>query len=186
VIRLGTYDGAMREMILAIKFQRWWEMGRTLGRMLGDRVAADVELERRNTVVVPVPMPWQRRLFRGIDHARVIASGVAEAIDVPMWTVLSKVNGAPQLALGTSERTREGGRGLRIRSRLGGWELEGRDVVLVDDVRTTGATLRRAARLLNELKPRRVIVAVVAVADDRTRRARSAQVRAAFSTNTNE
>lgn len=178
VVRLGSYEDSLRELVLAVKFQKWWEMGRTLGRMLGDRVAADVQLKQRNAVVVPVPMPWQRRLYRGIDHARVIASGVAEAVEAPMWSVLSKVNGAPQLALQPSARHAMGGRGLRVRHRMGGWDLAGRDVVLVDDVRTTGATLRRAVKLLRGFQPARIVVAVVAVADDSARRARSAQTRA--------
>lgn len=177
VVRLGSYEDSLRELVLAVKFQKWWEMGRTLGRMLGDRVAADVKLKHGNAVVVPVPMPWQRRLYRGIDHARVIASGVAEAVESPMWNVLTKVNGAPQLALQPSVRKAMGGRGLRIRHRLGGWDLAGRDVVLVDDVRTTGATLRRAVKLLRQFEPAQVVVAVLGVADHRSRRARSGQVR---------
>ena len=178
VVRLGTYDGPLRELILAIKFQKWWEMGRTLGRMLGDRVSADAQLELRNVIVVPVPMPWQRRMFRGIDHARVIGSGVAASLEAPLRPVLAKSNGAPQLALTPSLREKLGGRGLKIRRSLGGWEVAGRDVVLVDDVRTTGATIRRAVRLLRKLRPRSVTAAVLAVADHRSRRARADQVRA--------
>jgi predicted amidophosphoribosyltransferase len=177
VVRLGTYDGPLRELILAIKFQKWWEMGRTLGRMLGDRVAADAQIESGKAVVVPVPMPWQRRLFRGIDHARVIASGVAQAMEAPLLPVLAKSNGAPQLALTPSMRVKLGGRGLKIRPRLGGWPIAGCDVVLVDDVRTTGATLRRAVRLLRRMQSRSVTAAVVAVADHSSRRRRSDQSR---------
>jgi len=188
VVRLGTYDGSLRDIIMAIKFQRWWEMGHTLGRLLGHRVMSEARQEpiARSAVVVPVPMPWQRRLFRGIDHARVLAVGVAEAMECPVWQVLAKVNGVPQLALTPSDRERHGGKGLRIRTRLGGWNLSGRDVVLVDDVRTTGATIRRAVRLLRTLQPRSVTAAVVAVADDRSRRLRSGQVRAASSADTIE
>jgi len=177
VVRLGTYDGPLREMILAVKFRQWWEMGRTLGRMLGDRILAETQLDVSRTIVVPVPMPWQRRLFRKIDHARVIASGVAEAMDVPMWCVLAKENGAPQLSLQPSMRKKLGGRGIRIRPRVGGWPIEGRHVVLVDDVRTTGATLRRGVRMLRQLQPASVTAAVIAVADHHTRRSRGDQVR---------
>lgn len=177
VVRLGTYDGPLRELILAVKFKRWWEMGHTLGRLLGDCVASELGGETSNVIVVPVPMPWQRRMFRGIDHARVIASGVAESLRAETWHVLRKLNGDPQLAMTSTDRKRAGGRGLRIRPRLGGWPLQGRRVVLVDDVRTTGATIRRAVRLLRRLGPAEVTAAVVAVADHASRRKRTDQSR---------
>ena len=50
--------------------------------------------------------------------------------------------------------------------------VEGADLILVDDVATTGASLRAATRLLKTLKPRSVTAAVLAVADDYARRER--------------
>ena len=117
------------------------------------------------TVVVPMPMPWQRRLSRGIDHARVLATAVARRLDAPVHPVLVKPNGPPQMSLSRSGRARRGAAGMKVRrgDRRRSWQ--GLHVVVVDDVRTTGATMRGAIRLLRRGGPLRVIAAVLAVAD---------------------
>jgi predicted amidophosphoribosyltransferase len=122
-----------------------------------------------------MPMPWLRRFYRGIDHASAITHGVARVLDAPVVKVLSRANGPTQVSLTPSERQRAGARRMFIRRRFGGWSLRDVDLVLVDDIRTTGASLKAAVRLLRSLEPRTVVCAVVAVSDAKARRARAAQ-----------
>ena len=121
-----------------------------------------------------MPMPWQRRIYRGIDHARLIAEGEARVFNAPVLSMLCKRNGPPQVTLPRSQRKRNGSQGLKLRSygRLipGGKWIRGSVLLLVDDVCTTGATLRAGVRLLRTLKPERIIATVVAVSDDPARR----------------
>jgi predicted amidophosphoribosyltransferase len=176
VVRLGPYSGDLRRWVLAIKYhRRWAEMAEVLGRRLGEAVARCGVIDPRRAVIVPMPMPWQRRLYRGIDHARLIASAIARHLDAPLAAALAKAQGPPQVSRAPSLRARAGARGLSIRRRLGGWDLSGLHVVIADDVRTTGASIRAAARLLRRLKPQRVVAAVVAVSDAAARRDRLAQ-----------
>ncbi|MCP3979015.1 MAG: ComF family protein [bacterium] len=179
-VRLGAYEGPLREWVLGIKYGcRWTEMAETLGRALGQAVRAGGHVQPSRVIVVPMPMPWLRRLHRGIDHAGVLAWGVSRALEAPLVPALARSGGRTQASLPASERARSGGAGLRVRwrwaraaarrSRNPWW---GRHVVLVDDVRTTGASMRSAARLLGRLGPARIIAAVVAVADDPARRGR--------------
>lgn len=178
IVRLGSYADDLREWILALKYQSWAEMGLTLGRRLGQQVGEAGVIDKADwAVVMPMPMPWPRRLYRGIDHARVIASGVARELEAPMILFLNKRNGPPQVSLPTSQRRRSGSRGLRVRS-VGRFVphakwLRGATILLVDDVCTTGASVRAAARLLRPFKPERICAAVLGVSDDAARRKRT-------------
>lgn len=173
VVRLGPHVDVLREWVLAVKFSRWSEMGEHLGRLLGQAVRRSELVDIDSAIVVPMPMPWQRRFYRGIDHARVIAEAAAREIKAPVVSMLRKSHRPPQVSLAPSERKRSGSKGMMLRRRLARSSIAGLDVVLVDDVRTTGASLRAAVRLLRLLKPRRIVCAVVAVSDARARKART-------------
>jgi predicted amidophosphoribosyltransferase len=192
VVRLGPYFEPLRGWVHAVKYYGWQEMAEALGRLLGRCVVSArvdsgdepvVDLDR--AVVVPMPMPWQRRVYRGVDHALEIARAAAAEIGCPIARIMTRANHPPQVRLSASERKRSGGRGLRVRARIGwsgwkrgvaAWPLDGLDVMLVDDVRTTGATLRAAARLLAGLKPRRIVCGVIGVSDSAARRLRAGRV----------
>jgi predicted amidophosphoribosyltransferase len=163
---LGAYAGPLREWVRAIKYRRWSAMAGCLGRDLARSVAARTPTGSR-LVVVPMPMPWARRLYRGIDHAREIAAAVAGELRSPLAAALSRYDGPPQVTLTASARARAGA-GIRLRRRVR--PLAGRTVVLVDDVCTTGASLRIATRLLLRLRPARVVAAVLTGADPPGRR----------------
>lgn len=170
VVRLGAYDDPLRAWILAVKFHRWLEMGNHLGRLLGKAIKETRSVDPDNTIVVPAPMPWLRRLYRGVDHARVIGEGVADELGVPLVSMLARANTPPQMTLSATQRRRQGGRGLRLRRRIGGWPVADLHVILVDDVRTTGTTLKAAHRSLKPLRPAQITCAVLAVSDPRASR----------------
>jgi predicted amidophosphoribosyltransferase len=184
VVRLGPYVDPLRGWIHTLKFRGWDEMAEMLGGLLGDAVRQRQggSIDPQRTLVVPMPMPWQRRLYRGTDHAATIAHAAARSLGVPVFRVLARSNHPPQVSLPASERKRTGGRGLHVRRRIGwrgwrqgidAWPLDGLDVVLVDDVRTTGTTLRAGVRQVRMLGPRTVVCAVLAVSDSRARRQRA-------------
>ena len=173
VVRLGAYTDPLRQWIRSIKYQRWSDMAELLGRQLGAALIESKHLDVSRCVVVPMPMPWQRRVYRGIDHALAIAGATAAELRAPLLRVLAAANGTPQVGLSPTDRLRRGGRSIRLRRRPGGWDLRDLQIVLVDDVRTTGASMQRAARVLRRSRPAGIIAAVLAVSDDRARRDRA-------------
>ena len=102
----------------------------------------------------------------GIGSAIV---GAAAGAGIGRVGLLVMGNGPPQVSLGAARRPRRGAR-LRLRRRAARLGLGGRLVILVDDVRTTGASLNAAARLLRRLGPSRVVAGVLAVTEDPARR----------------
>jgi len=168
LIRLGPYVGELRDWIHAIKFERDEAMARTLGYLLGQAVGdANGNAGRRPSAVVPIPMPFRRRIRRGIDHTAVVARSLSKSLGAPMVAGLRRDARPPQRAVAAAERRRNVRGAFHV---VRPSALRGANVVLVDDVTTTQSTIIEAAKTLRERAGvDEVIVAVLAVAEERRR-----------------
>lgn len=149
-VRLGVYDGALRGAIVACKYHRDRGAGRAVGALLGERVAGVFEREGVDTsglLLVPVPTTTRRRLSNGgIDHALLLAREIGRAIGVRPTCLLERRHRPHQAGLSAEARARNIAGTIRLRSGRP-MPLAG-DVVLVDDVRTTGATATACFRAM--------------------------------------
>jgi len=144
----GAFDGPLREMIHAFKFEGRRQLAGTLGVMMR-RAGAEV-LEGADAAV-PVPLhPW-RSLRRGFNQA----DDLARHVGLPVWRALRRrAVRPPQAGLSRSARhdnLREAfalSARFALEQRVIAPRLRGRTVVLIDDVLTTGATLDACARVL--------------------------------------
>jgi len=151
----GRYEGALREVIHAFKYEGRRSLANPLGGMV--RNAGAVMLEGCDSVV-PVPLhPW-RRMQRGFNQARDLARHLDRPVVDALWRVRST---ASQMALRADAR-RTNIRGAFICSPFA--RVEDRILVLVDDVRTTGATLDECAKVLLTAGAREVRALTVAFA----------------------
>ena len=164
-VRLGAYNDLLRDAILETKFTRWRHVGEQLGRRLGASLASALAAKGHtpaDAVLVPVPSSTRRRLARGIDHTLVIARGARRATGIEIQRSLSARFGPTQVGTPSSRRDRNVSDRFRLKR---GAQVSGRIAVLIDDVRTTGATLRTAARTLAQAHPVSIWIATVAVAE---------------------
>lgn len=138
------YEGPARELLLLYKEGRRYPLAGVLGRALARRVRGAWPGVRFD-VVVPVPGSLARRMRRGFDPAVLIGREVARRLGVPIDRALKMRRiTRPQKSL-TAVQRRENLRGaFRIHAR----GMKARKILLVDDVTTTGATLREASRVL--------------------------------------
>lgn len=169
VVRLGRYAPPLSQWVPAVKTRAWRDMGVLLGQELGGAVleASAIGLIPPPDAVVPVPVHWLRRLTRGIDHTRVLAEEVARACGAPVVAAL-RVRLAPRQTGG--RRRDRVSRAERFAPTRAASRLRGASVLLVDDVRTSGATSAALATILRAAGARRVSLATCAVTD-RPRRA---------------
>lgn len=175
LVRLGTFEEPVRAAILATKYEGWRRQGTLLGELLGERLGGELDragIDRAGAALVPVPMPFFRRMSRGIDHSLVLARGASRVSGVRVERLLVKREGKPQVRVAPSERAENVQR--LVRAGLGPVERP-ELVVLVDDVKTTGATLRACCRAIRGTpwgKEVAIWSAVVAVTSERNRAGR--------------
>lgn len=129
---LGPYDGPLGAALRAAKFGPDLRRMEGLGQLLA---AAAVGRLPRVDAVVPVPVPRLRRWRRGFDQGQVLAEPVARALGRPCLAVLGR-RSSPPLSRGADLAARQRRARASFRARAGA----PRRVLLVDDVRTTGAT----------------------------------------------
>lgn len=148
-----TYTGVVARTVVAAKVGGAHAAWRPLGDHLG-AVAVDAGVDV--DVVVPVPTEPGRARRRGFDHASMLATGVGRALGVPCVRALRTRRRAPDRG-----RDRTDG-DLPTGSMWPARRLGDQRVLLVDDVLTTGATARAAARALDAAGAAQVHLAVLA------------------------
>jgi ComF family protein len=160
----GEYDGSLREIIHAFKYDDRRSLARPLAEMIRRECG---EVLREADLVVPVPLhPW-RRLRRGFNQAEELASHLGPPVCRALWRIRAT---RPQAGLQPAQRRRNVRAAFRASPFVRRGHLEGARVVLVDDVRTTGATLDACARVLAVCGAREVRAVTVAGAASPTRR----------------
>ena len=155
VIAAVAFTGRARDVVLSLKYRNRRQVARHLGGIVVNRLVEtgghlDVD------VVTWAPTSTRRRRQRGFDQAEEIARTVGRQLGVPTRRLLDRP-GPSTAQTGKSRAERLGGPEFIARPNL--W---GRNVVVVDDVVTTGATLLAAREALELQGARRVVLAAVA------------------------
>ena len=160
IVACGAYEGPLREAIHHAKYGDQPALTEELGLLLGTVIAGDLARGTRLDAIVPVPLHPRRRRERGYDQVLLLAAVAARHTGAPVVPALHRIRGGvPQVRLDRR------GRAANVRSAFVGTAgaLHGGRVALIDDVATTGATLRDAAAAARACGARAVRAYVVAL-----------------------
>jgi len=160
---LHPYDDGCRKLIHALKYHGMPSVGLFLGGLIGRKTAADFSPPALS-LLVPVPLHPTRFRERGYNQSERLATGFSAfsglAVDE---TLLTRCRKTPtQTALDEADRAANVLGAFEFAGRT---SLDGRHVILIDDVLTTGSTVSDCARALREGGARGVTVCVASTPD---------------------
>lgn len=157
----AIYEGKIKELLHRFKFNE----RKYLKNFLGSRMAALLRgnlAEGRFDTVIPVPMDNQKRNERGFNQSELLSRRVAQELELPHdpRRLRRTAGSRPQHFLTKKDRERNA-RGA-FTARANGNSLDGKNVLLVDDILTTGQTASECARALKEAGAASVTVLALA------------------------
>ena len=166
-VAYGSYEGGLRELIHLLKYGGVRPAANVLGRMLAEAIAGLEPVFGQGAVaVIPVPLHKTKQRQRGFNQAELIARVAVKIRSVAQGRMTLAADALrrqretqSQIGL-TNHQRRENMRGAFAVTRAD--EVNGREVVLVDDVYTTGTTASECARVLRRAGASQVWVATVA------------------------
>jgi ComF family protein len=155
----GSYDGALQELIQLYKYGKVETLAEPLSKLL----LRAVPIEEHFDCIVPMPLHWRKRWQRGFNQAELLARPVAKRYGLTLSTALRRSRYTQaQAGLTDAERRRNLKDSFVVRRAE---EVIGKRILLIDDVFTTGATLRAATRALKAARAARVTALTLARVD---------------------
>ena len=155
VIVAFGYSKVVRQMILSLKYRNMRSSVAVLGTALAERIIQETAISNQKIDLISwAPTTSRRKLERGHDHAEILARFVAKELQIQCRGVLRRLTDQPQTGRTRQQRLV----GPRFVSR----PINNQCVVVIDDVVTTGTTLKRASQALYEGGAELVICAAVA------------------------
>ncbi|UCD63659.1 MAG: ComF family protein [Candidatus Zixiibacteriota bacterium] len=141
----ANYVAPVEDIIIQFKFKNIATPARFFAKLIRDQFAEDI-LRLEADVLVPVPLYYSRESFRGYNQATVFAERVAELLSLRVETgiIVRTKRRRPQSRLNHAQRVTN----IRGVFEVTAQADAGRKVILVDDVVTSGSTVREAGRTL--------------------------------------
>jgi ComF family protein len=170
-VAYGVYENELREMIHLLKYDRLSALAKPLGKLLAEAI---LMLEREpewsgDVTVVAVPLFSANQRERGFNQSVQLADEAIANLRrlrpawriTPRHTLLRRVK-KTESQFNLSPRGRRRNLEGAFKASDDGLQLMGRDVLLIDDIYTTGATARACSRVLRRAGAKRVWVATLA------------------------
>jgi ComF family protein len=140
--------GIVRFVILQLKYNRQLHLRHPVAQWLQEAMNDARLSQRRFDLIIPVPLHPARFRERGFNQAEVLAKILAQKINVPLRRALDRTRyTTTQTAFDRTNRMENLRGAFRLRKNI---DVRGLQVLLVDDILTTGSTLSECARVLRQ------------------------------------
>ena len=157
-----TRQSPIRMAVHHLKYKNKPEIGVMIGREFGQKLRESAFFNSIDALI-PVPLHTRKERLRGYNQSAVFAQGLAEALDVPMLSgvLVRRTFSETQTNKKRMERFQNVGEIFAVEKPHA---IEGKHLLLVDDVLTTGATLEVCGQALLAVKGTKLSCATIAIA----------------------
>jgi ComF family protein len=157
---LGKYEEGLKEAITKFKYQEKIILGENLGRLMAEILYPDL-IPGTYDLFVPVPLHPKRLRERGFNQAAVLASQLSRWYQVPLDPLNLRRNRPTesQIHLDFKERRKNVKGAFSVKHEA---KVNGKSILLIDDVYTSGATVNECAKVLRKAGAERVDVLTLA------------------------
>lgn len=157
-VRVGAYQDGLGYLVRQFKYRGREELGPTLGKWLS-QIVQQAEWIDRIEAVASVPTHWKHRLSRPLHGAEKLADVVADRLGIPHVPILRRVRAGPhQINLSAAQRIVNVRGAFALQRSV---SLRDTRLLLIDDVKTTGATLEECAKVLRKAGAAEIYAAVL-------------------------
>lgn len=145
---MATYDGAMLDAIHKFKYRGKTGIGLTLGNIMADFASGIWDMTAFD-LIIPAPLHIRRLRERGFNQAVILSRPLSRRFKIPLdFDSLKRVKPtSPQVGLSKKERSANVRGAFSV---INPGQIEGKKILLIDDVYTTGSTLIECSRVLIE------------------------------------
>ena len=157
-----THDGLLQHLIHGLKYKGKNETGTWLGQRFGNELKATDWISSVD-LIIPVPLHPAKQAKRGYNQSLCIAQGLSTALNIPASDkiLLRITDTESQTSKTRSERVNNMEDAFRV---AGNAQLEGKHILICDDVLTTGATIEACALGLMKQKSIKISIATIGIA----------------------
>lgn len=146
-------------IIHAFKYRRLSNVSRMLGQAMATVVQSDHVLKGAD-MVAPVPLFWWKRLQRTYNQAALLSKVISDECHIPHVEILKRIRFTrTQTRLDDAARRKNVAGAFSLKDDT----VQDKNILLVDDVMTTGATMNECARILKTAGAREVYSCVAAI-----------------------
>jgi ComF family protein len=159
--------GFLQDLLHKLKYHRLTGVGEDLGMILGNTIRKEKILESlkiEKTLILPVPLHYKKRRIRGFNQAYFIAKGLSNMLKyeiVERGAIVRVKNTKTQTGFSLGKRRENIAGAFKL---MNADVLEGKNIVIVDDVFTTGATAFELVMELQKASTKKIFIATVAQA----------------------
>lgn len=144
-----AYEGTIKEIIHSFKYRHKIKLGKLLSELMLNFIQEYRLPLTQCDYIIPIPLSLTRLREREFNQAQIIAADISRALKIPLLSnaLIRGRHSRPQAELSREERLNNLKGAFAIKDKE---ELNGKDILLIDDVLTTGATASEAAGVLKK------------------------------------